>query len=116
MLFAQLPFKACKYDITVGEPGLGEAYGARIVLKAQVSRGSSICSEGSGVWDGPNAGQPRIDGEVWEFQGLQRSGHSPAGLLPSILPAACMARRLLAGIMTMLCWSTCTCAGTPARA
>ena len=32
----QLPFRAAKYDVVVGEPGLGDIYGTHIVLKAQV--------------------------------------------------------------------------------
>ena len=33
----QLPFKKAKYDVDIDEPGLGELYGQRLTLKAEVS-------------------------------------------------------------------------------
>ena len=48
-LCLQLPFKASKYDVAVEEPGLGEAYGARITLKATVS---PSCTAASNLRDG----------------------------------------------------------------
>lgn len=38
----QLPFKKAKYDVDINEPGLGEIYGQRLTLRAEVSHTSEM--------------------------------------------------------------------------